>query len=182
MFVLSALFHYHFCKKPKISFFAAFSSRLTFAIMNTHPVYFILRIHKRPKYLWIFRVFAVGAWHIPQIGWDGQTLKYCAAFSLSLVAILLFRETHALAGPADLGCLSRAMRTQTDKTVPSGLPASLVWLTAYTEIFSVVSGSARCLYRNTIGLSRRRTSRRAIAIFYAFHARGIRTLQDQRAN
>lgn len=66
--------------------------------------------------------------------WQEQTRKYCVAPPLSLVAILLFRETHALADLADLGCVSRSMRAQTDKAVPSGLTASPVWLTAYMEI------------------------------------------------
>lgn len=51
---------------------------------------------------------------------------------LSCRNIIVSRD--ALADLADFDRVSRSMRAQTDKAVPSGLTASPVWLTAYTEI------------------------------------------------
>lgn len=73
--------------------------------------------------------------------------------SLSLVAILLFRERHALVGPTDPSCVSRSKRAQTDKAIPSGLPASPVWLTAYAEISRGIGERALLIQNNDVATS-----------------------------
>jgi len=83
-------------------------------------------------------VFAAGARRVSQLDGDGpiDAGKHAniAQPSPSCRNIIVSRDArNVLAGPADPGHVSQSMRAQTDK-IPSSLPASPVWLMAYTEI------------------------------------------------
>lgn len=63
--------------------------------------------------------------------WHEQTRKYRTASFLFCCNIIVSRDVRDVLDSQSILAVYRSSYAQTDKTVPSGLPASLVWFTVY---------------------------------------------------